>query len=175
MNAASVNNLANYTLQDSLGNVYHLTSPNYASGTSATYQISNGPLQPGTYTFSVGSGIIDRTSNPLVPYTLTFTVGGVAPFTLAGRSDNSPLTATPLVTPTSQPDGTFVSQAYSVSASEPYFTASARLRGAGYPLDLVTANYNSGTISVMLGNGNGTFQSPVTYAVGSDPFSRRHR
>ncbi len=36
MNATTVNNLANYTLQDSQGNVYHLTNPGYTSGTTAT-------------------------------------------------------------------------------------------------------------------------------------------
>jgi hypothetical protein len=39
-------------------------------------------------------------------------------------------------------------------------------------LDLVTANYaSSGTVSVLLGNGNGTFQSATNFAVGSYPAS----
>ena len=56
LNAATVNNMANYVLQDSQGNVYHLTSPGYTSGLSATYSISDGPLQPGSYTLSVAPG-----------------------------------------------------------------------------------------------------------------------
>ncbi len=170
LNAATVNNMADYLLQDSQGNVYHMTSPGYSSGTSAGYLISDGPLQPGSYTLTI-SGLTDRTSNLLVPYTLSFNVTGVAPYTLESRNNNSPGTATPLVTPTSQPDGTYSPNSYSVSGNQPYFTASAALRGAGQPLDLVTANYNSGTISVLLGNGNGTFQAPVTYAVGSNPIA----
>ncbi len=114
---------------------------------------------------------MDRAQNVSTPFQFQFTIVSVPGFVTQTPIDNSPATATPLVTPTSQPDGSFVSQGYSVSASEPYFTASARLRGAGYPLDLVTANYNSSTISVMLGNGNGTFQSPVTYTVGSSPIA----
>jgi len=35
----------------------------------------------------------------------------------------------------------------------------------------VVVNHNSGTVSVFLGNGDGTFQSQVTYATGSGPMS----
>ena len=35
--------------------------------------------------------------------------------------------------------------------------------------DLAVANYGSNNVSVLLGNGNGTFQPQVTYAVGSRP------
>jgi FG-GAP-like repeat/FG-GAP repeat len=37
--------------------------------------------------------------------------------------------------------------------------------------DLVVANYDSSTLSVLLGNGNGTFHSAVNYAVGASPSS----
>ena len=35
--------------------------------------------------------------------------------------------------------------------------------------DLAVANYGSNDVSVFLGNGDGTFQAPVTYAVGTEP------
>ena len=35
--------------------------------------------------------------------------------------------------------------------------------------DLAVANSDDNTVSVLLGNGDGTFQPQVTYAVGSDP------
>ena len=35
--------------------------------------------------------------------------------------------------------------------------------------DLAVANYGSDDVSILLGNGDGTFQNPVTYAVGSAP------
>src|SRR5262249_12533252 len=38
-------------------------------------------------------------------------------------------------------------------------------------LDLVVANHNSQNIAVFLGNGDGTFASPVTYTVGNNPLS----
>ncbi len=35
-------------------------------------------------------------------------------------------------------------------------------------LDLAIANYNSGTVSILLGNGDGTFRPPVDYSTGLD-------
>lgn len=43
--------------------------------------------------------------------------------------------------------------------------AVADLNGDGKP-DLVVTNGNAHTVSVLLGNGNGTFQSPVSYSSG---------
>ena len=40
-------------------------------------------------------------------------------------------------------------------------------------IDLAVANENDDTVSVLLGNGDGTFQPQVTYAVGVGP--GRHR
>ena len=34
-------------------------------------------------------------------------------------------------------------------------------------LDLATANFNDGTISVLLGNGDSTFQNAINYTAGS--------
>jgi type II secretory pathway component GspD/PulD (secretin) len=37
------------------------------------------------------------------------------------------------------------------------------------PLDVITANHDAGTVSVLLGNGNGSFQNNVDYAAGANP------
>ena len=38
--------------------------------------------------------------------------------------------------------------------------------------DLVVANAGAGNVSILLGKGNGTFQSPVSYAAGQGPFAQ---
>ena len=37
--------------------------------------------------------------------------------------------------------------------------------------DLAVANYSSNNVSVLLGNGNGTFQATVNYGAGTNPYS----
>ncbi len=104
MNAASVNNTANYVLQDSSGNTYHLSNPQYTSGLSATIAITNGPLQPGNYTLTI-SGLTDRIGNTQNPFSLQFSVAGVPGFTNQGRSSDNSATPTAL-TLTGDPAGT---------------------------------------------------------------------
>jgi hypothetical protein len=50
----------------------------------------------------------------------------------------------------------------------PYAVAAGDFRGIGIQ-DLVTANYNSNTVSVLLGNGDGTFRAATPYTAGSSP------
>jgi hypothetical protein len=45
---------------------------------------------------------------------------------------------------------------YSLSGAYPVHVASAELRGDCQPSDIITSNYNC-SVSVLLGNGNGTF------------------
>ncbi len=95
MNAASVNTVANYLLQDSSGNTYHLSNPGYTNGLSAAYSITDGPLQPGNYTLTI-SGLTDRFGNVQNPFSLEFSVAGEAPFTNQGRSSDNSKTPTAL-------------------------------------------------------------------------------
>ena len=46
----------------------------------------------------------------------------------------------------------------------------ADLNGDGIP-DIVTANYGSDTVSVLLGTGDGTFQPAQSFAAGNGPAS----
>jgi len=69
-------------------------------------------------------------------------------------------------------DGTFQPQVTYAVGSGPDAIAAGDFTGDGH-LDLAVANGDfsgsGGTVSVLLGNGDGTFQPQVTYAVGSNP------
>src|SRR5580692_44115 len=51
--------------------------------------------------------------------------------------------------------------------SEARRTKWSRRISMGTEVDLAVANSGSGTVSILLGNGNGTFRTQTTYAVGS--------
>jgi FG-GAP-like repeat/FG-GAP repeat len=70
-------------------------------------------------------------------------------------------------------DGTFQSQTNFATGSSPVSVTAADLNGDGN-LDLIVANRGNiigGTVSVLLGNGDGTFQSPANFAAGTYPNS----
>jgi sugar lactone lactonase YvrE len=68
-------------------------------------------------------------------------------------------------------DGTFQSQQTFAVGSYPSSIAVGDFNEDGIP-DLAVANYSArpGTVSILLGNGDGTFQSQQTFAVGDAPF-----
>jgi hypothetical protein len=54
------------------------------------------------------------------------------------------------------------------TAKWPVSVAVGDFNGDG-KLDMVTANHNSGTVSVLLGNGDGSFASATDYAIPNSP------
>lgn len=63
---------------------------------------------------------------------------------------------------------TFAPMVTYTARTGPSGIASGDVSGDG-KLDLAVANYNSGTVSIYLGNGDGSFGNQVTYTVGSLP------
>src|SRR5262249_42510360 len=60
--------------------------------------------------------------------------------------------------------------AHYVAGDTPFSVAVGDFNGDGQP-DLVTANQNDNTVSVLLGKGDGTFQRPAHFAAGDLPVS----
>ena len=68
-------------------------------------------------------------------------------------------------------DGTFaaaVTYPVGPAGAEPFGIAAADFNGDGKQ-DLVVANFNTSTLVIVLGNGDGSFGSPATYTVGNSP------
>ncbi len=153
------------------------------SSRSVSLTVTDGPLQAGSYRFTArASALLDRFANPLDgnadgtggdDLVRTFAVVIPEGYILEDRANNLPGAATSLsLSPIpGLPDGTFApAWSTSTGGSNPYYVASGLLNGDGY-LDVVTANYGSHTISVLLGQGNGTFAPAVTYAAGTNPMA----
>ncbi len=64
----------------------------------------------------------------------------------------------------------FANQGTVATGTQPKSVSLVDVNGDGKP-DLVVANFNSSSVSVMLGNGNGTFQAQQTFATGLNPVS----
>ncbi|MGO8818369.1 MAG: beta strand repeat-containing protein [Terriglobia bacterium] len=94
----------------------------------------------------------------------TAVVTVVNPAPGGGTSDGAAFEIT-----TGTPTVAFIQSTYPVG-QYPEGVAEADLNGDLKP-DMVIANFNSGTVSVLLGNGDGTFQAHVDYPTGEGPES----
>src|SRR5437667_6160411 len=64
----------------------------------------------------------------------------------------------------------FLTQSSYIVGASPEFIATGDFNGDGNT-DLAVSNSNSNNVSILLGNGDGTFIAAGTYAVGTTPFS----
>ena len=140
-----------------------------ATSTSAAQPLTVTGLYPSTTTLTA-------TGNP-GNYTLTSTVvgEGVSALTPGGSvsiidqtNSNSTLGTGPLGTGTQAQTLAAANGSPITGGAAPYSVATGDFNGDGFT-DLAVENYGDGTVSVFLGNGDGTFKPQVTYAVGAQP------
>jgi photosystem II stability/assembly factor-like uncharacterized protein len=129
----------------------------------------------GTVTFrdgviSIGAGTLDGSGHAtLIASALATGSHSITAF-YAGNSSFAPSTSralTQIVTNSAACGALLPAVTYAV-ATGPRAVVAADFNGDG-KLDLAAANQFSGDVSVLIGNGDGTFQSTVNYPVGSAP------
>ena len=177
MKPATVTDLASYELRNAGADtnfataddqVYRVECTGYSSGLGAEYRLPDGPLQPGNYRLRV-SGLRDRAGNLLSPvHERFFTVAGVPGYILEGRTNDSRVTATSLGTLKTNIDGSLTQSGSAGTGANPWGMTKGDLNGDGFE-DLVVCNWSSSTVSVLLGNGDGTFKAPLHFACGDYP------
>lgn len=141
----------------------------YTSGLSASYVVSDGPLHPGEYRFTIQETVTDLAENPLEePFVQNFEMENLEHYVLERSGNNSFETGTLLGGEGEGFDGSFAQLSSTELSSNPYSVRSGDLNENGI-MDLVVAHRGANTVSVLLGNGDGTFAPAVDYAVGALP------
>ncbi len=125
---------------------YPTTTTLSATGDPGSYTLTSTVVGQGVLTLTPGGSVsfVDQTNDDAVLGTVPVTPGTAAQTLVATAT--SPLT----------------------TGTEPYAVATGDFNGDGFT-DFAVVNYSGATVSVFLGNGDGTFKPQVTYVVGTDP------
>ena len=149
--------------------VFAGTSTVLSSSSAAQTLTVSGLLYPTTTTFA--------TSGNPGNYTLTATVAGngnraagpTGSVSFLDTSNKNAVLATATLEPSTATQS-FAAQTAYATGTLPSSVAVGDLNGDGIP-DMAVTNESDNNVSVLLGNGDGTFQQPKNYPTGAGPFS----
>ena len=141
----------------------------YIGSTSAAEPLAVTGLYPTTTTLSAtgAPGSYTLTSTVVGQGVLTLTPGGSVSF-VDQTNGNAVLGTAPLTAGTAAQTLVAAPTSPLTTGTQPYAVATGDFNGDGFT-DFAVENYGSGSVSVFLGNGDGTFKPQVTYAVGTLP------
>ncbi|WCJ60887.1 FG-GAP-like repeat-containing protein [Fontisphaera persica] len=145
-----------------------VNSPAYASGTSASFLITDGPLQPGWHRLVVTTNLADTTGLRMsAPFARQFHLANMPGYVLENRANNSMASATSLSTArTNRPAGSFSPRDPVTLSGRAEYLAVGHLNGDAH-WDLVVPIYENSTVAVYTGAGNGTFQLRTNFSAGN--------
>jgi hypothetical protein len=135
-------------------------SPAVATGSVTFY---NGPAVLGTATLAAGKASLSTVLLPFGQLALQARYSGGGMYAV---SYSSVVVQSVKVFP----ETGFAATVSFNAGSQPWSVTSADFNGDGKP-DLAVANRSGNNVSILLGNGDGTFQTPVNYAAGTNPQS----
>jgi uncharacterized protein (TIGR03437 family) len=156
--AATTTTLAVSPYSSSLGQTVTMTAT-VTAGATGTVVFSDGITPLGTVALSGGQATFSSRLLPVGQHSL------VATYT--GDATHAPSISTAKAeTVNASPASGFSAAATYATGTGPRAIAAGDFNQDG-KTDLVTANYNANTVSVLLGSGNGTFGTRTDYAVGT--------
>lgn len=182
MNPSSVRSPANYELRNAgtdgvFGTaddeLYTLAPGNYTGGSRVDIHIVDGPLQPGSYRFTAGTGLLDASLRPMeADHVRNFAVVDLPGFVTESRDNNTIGTADSLSgspTPGAGFDGSYAARApLNSGGARPHGVVLADFDNDG-DLDIAVSNADSGNVAVFLNDGAGGYGAPALYPVGAEP------
>jgi hypothetical protein len=151
--------------------IYTVSPQSYASGLTASFHVPDGPLQPGSYRFTAGTGLTDNFANPLASsFVQTFSVVGVPGYVLESRSNDSLAEADSIsIAPSGDFDGSFSLLGNTDAGTRLWGLKMLDLDGDGHK-EAITTKYTADQLTVFPGNGDGTFGTPTDYPTGEEPW-----
>lgn len=151
--------------------VYRLRLGTYSRGTNISFFVTDGPLQPGSYRFTVTSSIRDRFGNGLAQsFVRKFTITPLTGFLSENRTNDLPIQATLINggTGNGPMEGGFREAYRLAKGANSHHLVATNLNGDAF-IDLIGNNYSDGTLSIYLGQADGSFVSLTNLTVGSGP------